>query len=207
MNDENGTQAIEIAENPEFGRVRIKWHDNQYLFAGKDVAKALGYKRPENAVTQHCKGILKLVIPSAGGIQETRFITEGDVYRLIIRSKLPDAQRFEKWVFDEVLPSIRLRGLYLTSDLLAQVKRNPDLIYRLAEEMLKERQKNEILQKELLEAKPKAVSRITRRQKMFMQHTASQDTARLSMRSIVQRSHYTRLRRMPLMRPAGRCRR
>ena len=55
MNDENGTQAIEIAENPEFGRVRIKWHDNQYLFAGKDVAKALGYKRPENAVTQHCK--------------------------------------------------------------------------------------------------------------------------------------------------------
>ena len=69
MNDENGTQAIEIAENPEFGKVRIKWHDNQYLFAGKDVAKALGYKRPENAVTQHCKGILKLGIPSAGGIR------------------------------------------------------------------------------------------------------------------------------------------
>ncbi len=157
MTDKNGTQKIEIEEKPDFGRDRIQWHDNQYLFAGKDVAKALGYKRPENAVTQHCKGILKLGIPSAGGIQETRFITEGDVYRLIIRSKLPDAQRFEKWVFDEVLPSIRLRGLYLTSDLLAQVKRNPDLIYRLAEEMLKERQKNEILQKELLEAKPKAV--------------------------------------------------
>ena len=157
MNDENGNHGIEIAENPEFGKVRIKWHDNQYLFAGKDVAKALGYKRPENAVTQHCKGILKLGIPSAGGIQETRFITEGDVYRLIIRSKLPDAQRFEKWVFDEVLPSIRLKGLYLTSNLMAQVKRNPDLIYRLAEEMLKERQKNEILQKELLEAKPKAL--------------------------------------------------
>ena len=157
MNDENGTQAIEIAENPEFGKVRIKWHDNQYLFAGKDVAKALGYKRPENAVTQHCKGILKLGIPSAGGIQETRFISKGDVYRLIIRSKLPGAQRFEKWVFDEVLPSIRLKGLYLTSDLMAQVKRNPDLIYRLAEEMLKERQKNEILQNELLEAKPKVV--------------------------------------------------
>ena len=157
MNDENGNHGIEIAENPEFGKVRIKWHDNQYLFAGKDVAKALGYKRPENAVTQHCKGILKLGIPSAGGIQETRFITEGDVYRLIIRSKLPDAQRFEKWVFDEVLPSIRLKGLYLTSNLMAQVKRNPDLIYRLAEEMLKERQKNEILQNELLEAKPKVV--------------------------------------------------
>ena len=157
MNEENCNQGLEIVENPEFGKVRIIWHDNQYMFAGKDVAKALGYKRPENAVTQHCKGILKLGIPSAGGTQETRFITEGDVYRLIIRSKLPDAQRFEKWVFDEVLPAIRMKGLYLTSDLLAQVKRNPDLIYRLAEEMLKERQKVEILQKELLDVKPKAM--------------------------------------------------
>lgn len=157
MNDENGTQAIEIAENPEFGKVRIRWYDNQYMFAGKDVAKALGYKRPENAVTQHCKGILKLGIPSAGGTQETRFITEGDVYRLIIRSKLPGAQHFEKWVFDEVLPEMRKKGMYITADLLAQMKRNPDLIYKLAEEMLKERQKVEILQKELLDVKPKAM--------------------------------------------------
>ena len=157
MNDENGTQAIEIAENQEFGKVRIRWYDNQYMFAGKDVAKALGYKRPENAVTQHCKGILKLGIPSAGGTQETRFITEGDVYRLIIRSKLPGAQRFEKWVFDEVLPEMRKKGMYITADLLAQMKRNPDLIYKLAEEMLKERQKVEILQKELLDVKPKAM--------------------------------------------------
>lgn len=157
MNEENGSQGLEIIENPEFGKVRIKWHENQYLFAGKDVAKALGYKRPENAVTQHCKGILILGIPSSGGVQDTRFITEGDVYRLIIRSKLPSAQRFEKWVFDEVLPEIRKKGMYMTADLLAQVKRNPDLIYRLAEEMLKERQKVENLQKELLEVKPKAM--------------------------------------------------
>lgn len=157
MKDDNGNQAVEIAEDKEFGSVRIICHENQYLFAGKDVAKALGYKRPENAVTQHCKGILKLGIPSAGGMQETRFITEGDVYRLIIRSKLPGAQRFEKWVFDEVLPDIRKKGMFISADLLAQVKRNPDLIYKLAEEMLKERQKNEILSKELLEVKPKAM--------------------------------------------------
>ena len=156
MNEENGNQGLEIVENPEFGKVRIKWYDNQYLFAGKDVAKALGYKRPENAVTQHCKGILILGIPSAGGMQDTRFITEGDVYRLIIRSKLPGAQRFEKWVFDEVLPEIRKKGMYVTADLLAQMKRNPDLIYKLAEEMLKERQRNELLMKQLVEAKPKA---------------------------------------------------
>ena len=86
MKDDNENRALEIAENAEFGKVRIIYHDPAYMFAGKDVAKALGYKRPENAVTQHCKGILKLGIPSAGGVQETRFITEGDVYRLIIRS-------------------------------------------------------------------------------------------------------------------------
>ena len=124
MKDDNENRALEIAENAEFGKVRIIYHDLAYMFAGKDVAKALGYKRPENAVTQHCKGILKLGIPSAGGVQETRFITEGDVYRLIIRSKLPGARRFEKWVFDEVLPGIRQRGMYLAPDLLAQIKSN-----------------------------------------------------------------------------------
>ena len=157
MKDDNEKRALEIVENEEFGRVRIIYHDIAYMFAGKDVAKALGYKRPENAVTQHCKGILKLGIPSAGGVQETRFITEGDVYRLIIRSKLPGARRFEKWVFDEVLPGIREKGMYLTPDLLAQVQKNPDLIYRLAEEMLKEHEKNEFLSKELSKARPKAV--------------------------------------------------
>ena len=158
MNEENGNgkQGLEIVENEEFGKVRIISHEGQYLFAGKDVAKALGYKRPENAVTQHCKGILKLGIPSAGGTQETRFITEGDVYRLIIRSKLPGAQRFEAWVFDEVLPEIRKKGMYATADLLAQVKRNPDIIYKLAEEMLKERKQNEFLMKKLVDAGPKA---------------------------------------------------
>ncbi len=157
MKDDNENRALEIVENEEFGKVRIIFHDVQYMFAGKDVAKALGYKRPENAVTQHCKGILKLGIPSPGGAQETRFITEGDVYRLIIRSKLPGAQRFEKWVFDEVLPEIRRRGAYMAPDLLAQVQKNPNLIYRLAEEMLKEHERNESLSRELLKAKPKAV--------------------------------------------------
>jgi len=157
MKDDNGNRALEIAENAEFGKVRIIYHDLAYMFAGKDVAKALGYKRPENAVTQHCKGILKLGIPSAGGVQETRFITEGDVYRLIIRSKLPGARRFEKWVFDEVLPSIRQKGMYLAPDLLAQIKSNPELIYRIAEEMLKQHEKNEALSRELSKARPKAV--------------------------------------------------
>ncbi len=156
MNEENGTQGLEIIENAEFGRIRIKWHENQYLFAGKDVARALGYKRPENAVTRHCKGILVLGIPSVGGTQDTRFITEGDVYRLIIRSKLPGAQRFEKWVFDEVLPSIRRNGGYVTESLLQQVMKNPEMIYTFTQRMMEEHARNEKLEQALSEARPKA---------------------------------------------------
>ena len=147
---------IQIAEDAEFGKVRIVRDGDRFLFAARDVAKALGYKRPADAVKQHCKGVGVLPTPSAGGIQETKFIPEGDVYRLIIRSKLPSAQRFEKWVFDEVLPSIRRNGGYMTENLVQQVIRNPELIYTFAERMMEEHSRNEMLEKALSEARPKA---------------------------------------------------
>lgn len=83
------------------------------LFCASDVAKALGYVRPADAVTQHCKGSVKHRVLTDGGVQESKFIPEGDVYRLIVRSKLPTAERFERWVFDEVLPAIRKNGGYI----------------------------------------------------------------------------------------------
>ena len=147
---------IQIAEDAEFGRVRIVKDGDRFLFAARDVAKALGYKRPADAVKQHCKGVGVLPTPSAGGVQETKFIPEGDVYRLIIRSKLPSAQRFEKWVFDEVLPSIRKSGGYMTDSLVQQVLQNPEMIYTFAERMMEEHAKNARLEKELSEAQPKA---------------------------------------------------
>lgn len=86
----------------------ITAEDNTPLFCGKDVAAALGYARPAKAVLDHCKGVpFWEPLETAGGIQQTRFITEGDVYRLIFSSKLPTAEKFEAWVVDEVLPSIR----------------------------------------------------------------------------------------------------
>ena len=156
MKEESGNLGIQIAENEEFGRVRIVKDGDRFLFAARDVAKALGYKRPADAVTQHCKGVYILPSPSAGGIQDTKFISEGDVYRLIIRSKLPGAQRFEKWVFDEVLPSIRRNGGYMTDSLVQQVMKNPEMIYVFAERMMEEHAKNERLEKALSEAQPKA---------------------------------------------------
>ncbi|MFQ9058611.1 MAG: Bro-N domain-containing protein [[Eubacterium] siraeum] len=81
-------------------------------FPATQCAKLLGYARPADAISAHCKGVCVLPTPSSGGVQNTKYIPEGDLYRLIIRSRLPAAERFERWVFDEVLPSIRKSGGY-----------------------------------------------------------------------------------------------
>ena len=103
---------LQIFENPEFGSIRTLEEDGKILFCGKDIAKALGYSVPRKALFDHCKGVLKRNALTGGGEQEMSFIPESDVYRLITHSKLPEAQRFEKWVFEEVLPTIRRTGNY-----------------------------------------------------------------------------------------------
>lgn len=107
------TDSLQIFNNPEFGQVRTIIEGEKILFCANDIAKALGYKIPKDAVKQHCRGAVKhLLTDSLGRKQETNFIPEGDVYRLIVRSKLPSAEKFERWVFDEVLPAIRKNGFY-----------------------------------------------------------------------------------------------
>lgn len=84
------------------------------LFCANDVAKVLGYARPADAISAHCKGSANYrPLETPGGIQQVRFITEGDMYRLIASSKLPAAERFERWIYDTVLPSIRKTGGYI----------------------------------------------------------------------------------------------
>jgi len=84
-------------------------------FVGKDIAEALGYARPNDALQQHCKGAVKYrPLQTKGGLQETRIINEPDLFRLIVNSQLPAAEQFEKWVFEEVLPAIRKTGRYQT---------------------------------------------------------------------------------------------
>lgn len=104
---------LKIFENPKFGNIRIITEDNKTLFCGSDVAKALGYKRPNDAITAHCRGTVKRrITDSIGREQEMNFIPEGDIYRLAAKSELPGADEFESWIFDEVLPSIRKTGGY-----------------------------------------------------------------------------------------------
>ena len=111
---------LKILEHSDFGEIRTQVDDKgNILFAGSDVAKVLDYSKPANAVTNHCKGVTVLMTPTNGGVQKIKYITEGDLYRLIINSKLPSAEIFEKWVFDEVLPSLRKYGMYATDEVLA----------------------------------------------------------------------------------------
>ena len=133
----NGNK-FEIYSNAEFGAVRtLETAEGKILFCGADVAKALGYSNSRKALADHCKekGVTKCDTLTNGGIQALTYIDEGNVYRLITHSKLPNAERFESWVFDEVLPTIRKHGAYMTPDTLQKALCNPDFIIRLATEL------------------------------------------------------------------------
>ena len=107
----------QVFTNSEFGSIRtVEGEKGNPLFCAKDVALALGYANTNDAIKKHCKGVaICYPLQTAGGIQDVRFITEGDMYRLIASSKLESAQRFESWVFDEVLPAIRRDGGYMVA--------------------------------------------------------------------------------------------
>lgn len=103
--------------NSLFGEVHFAERDGKILMCGIDVARALGYSDVKQALKRHIRRETELIpTKTEGGVQNLRYIQEGDVYRLIIRSKLPEATKFEAWVFDEVLPSIRQYGYYINSE-------------------------------------------------------------------------------------------
>lgn len=120
-------QQMKVFNHEQFGNVRIIEEDGRMLFCGIDVTKALGYANPRKALSDHCRCVTKRYAPHPQAPDkkiEMSFIPEGDVYRLITHSKLPSAERFERWVFDEVLPSIRRTGGYgqqLNMELVAQI--------------------------------------------------------------------------------------
>lgn len=130
---------LQIFDNEEFGKIRTVEIDGRIYFVGIDIAKALGYSNPSKAVIQHCKGVTKLGIPSNGGRQETNCIAEGDLYRLVTHSGLPSAERFESWVLDDVLPSVRKHGIYATDNVIDNIMNNPDFGIRLLEKLKEER--------------------------------------------------------------------
>lgn len=155
---------LKIFNNPEFGQVRTIVEDGKILFCASDVAKALGYAKPANAVSQFCPHALKKGIGVETGIKadgtpaiqnvQINFIPEGDVYRLVVRSKLPLAEKFAGWVFDDVIPSIRKNGMYMTASVAEQAINNPTEF--LARAVLLANQELDKLKTENQIMKPKA---------------------------------------------------
>ena len=131
---------LEIFKNEEFGEIRTVEQNGQIFFVANGVAKILGYKNPSDATNKHCRNaIMAWGSDSLGRRQEFKMIPESDLYRLIISSKLPSAEKFEKWVFEEVLPTIRKHGAYMTDEKAFDVLHNAgglaDLLQQAAEQL------------------------------------------------------------------------
>lgn len=139
---------VQVFQNDVFGSLRTVDEDGKIMFVASDVAKMLGYSRPADAISTHCKGSVKRRLPTNGGEQEMKVIPEGDLYRLITHSKLPSAEKFESWVFDEVLPAIRKNGEYKTQTATQQDESKQD---RAKSMLLNARTRQAKLWKELAE--------------------------------------------------------
>lgn len=151
---------IQIFQNEQFGKVRIAMNESdEPLFCAKDVANALGYIDTADAIQRHCKSGKKVYHPhenSAGGINMV-YIPEKDVYRLIMRSNLPDAEKFQDWVCDEVLPSIRKHGAYMTNETLEKALTSPDFLIQLATNLKEEKQKRIEAEQKIQKDAPKVL--------------------------------------------------
>ena len=153
------TNNLQVFKNTEFGELGVLVIDGKEYFPASECARILGYSNPRDAILRHCKsaGVVKhdgvSLTTNQYGISteqmvEKTYITEGNLYRLIIRSKLPAAERFERWIFDEVLPTIRKHGLYATEKVLDEILADPDYGIRLFSELKAERQRRKTLELE-----------------------------------------------------------
>lgn len=145
---------LQVFKNEKFGTVRTITENGRTLFCGADVARALSYARPNEAISKHCKGTLKRRIPTNGGMQEMLFIPEGDIYRLAAKSQIPGADEFERWIFDEVLVSVNHHGAYMTPEAIEQALLNPDTIIKLATTLKEEREQRIALAAKIKEDAP-----------------------------------------------------
>ena len=149
----NDMNNIQIFENPEFGQVRVFIEEGKPLFVAKDVAVLLGYSNPAEAILTHCKSgdIEKRYVAHENGFGGTNLqvINESNLYRLIMGSKTSNALKFQDWVVEEVLPSIRKTGSYSVQHKLPQTYKEALI------ELIAKVEENEKLLIENTELKPK----------------------------------------------------
>ena len=153
------SKEIQIFKNEEFGQVRVLEINGEGWLVGKDVAEVLGYSNTSDALKKHVdiedKGVAKC--DTLGGSQEMIVINESGLYSLVLRSKLPGAKKFRRWVTSEVLPSIRKHGAYMTDDTLEKALTSPDFLIQLATNLKEEQNKRKALEEEKKANAPKVI--------------------------------------------------
>jgi anti-repressor protein len=149
--------GLQVFQNSEFGELDILIEGDKAYFPATKCAEKLGYSNPIDAILRHCKGVVKRDSLTKGGSQQVNFITEGDLYRLIANSKLQGASKFESWVFDDVLPSIRKHGAYMTPETLEKTLLNPDYLIQLATRLKEEMALRVQAETKLIAAEPKVI--------------------------------------------------
>lgn len=148
---------IKLFTNTEFGQIRVaQTEDGTPVFCLSDVAAALGYSNPAKAVIDHCKGVTVLETPTPGGYQSIKYGKEGEVYRLTMKSKLPHAEKFQDWVCDDILPSIRKNGMYATETTVEKMISDPDFAIKLLTSLKDERAKRVEAESKVVRLQPKA---------------------------------------------------
>lgn len=151
---------LQIFNSPEFGAIRTIEKDGEPWFVGKDVATILGYAKPLNALATHIDeddSLKQGLTDNMGRMQETIFINESGLYSLVLSSKLPTAKKFKRWVTNEVIPSIRKHGAYMTPETLEKVLLSPDTLMQLAQNLKDEQEKRRVLETKIEQDKPKVL--------------------------------------------------
>ena len=148
---------VQIFNNADFGEIRTIEEGSTVLFCGSDVARALGYSRPNDAVSAHCRATVKRSTPISGKMQEINFIPESDLYRLAFSSKLPTAEKFTDWVTEVILPTIRKHGAYMTPDTLDRMISSPEFGIKLLTALQAEREQRVRLENKVTADAPKVL--------------------------------------------------
>lgn len=143
----------------EFDRkeMRTELINDEAWFVGKDVAEVLGYKDTSDALRKHVDEEDKLSrqIADSGQNRAMYLINESGLYSLILKSKMPNAKKFKRWVTSEVLPSIRRHGAYMTYEKIEQALTDPDMIIQLATNLKREREEKMLLEQQIAEYEPR----------------------------------------------------
>lgn len=160
-------EDIEVAEgmkiftesNGNFGNIRFVMMNNTPYAIANDILKALGYKEGNWRTTlkRKCRHVAKCNgLKINGG--NVNLIPEGDIFRLMVGSKLPQAEEFERWIFDEVLPTLKKHGFYATNNTVEMMLNNPDMAIKMLENYKKEKEQKEALLKEKINNEPKVLA-------------------------------------------------